>query len=505
MSGFEHQHEIESKFRVDEGFAFDGPLSLVPGRYSASDPQQISMVAEYYDTEDLRLLCWGITLRRRVGGADEGWHLKLPTEHELGRIELRMPLSDALPVEFADAVASIVRGDTMESAVTIRTNRTATLLSVGDDPQMEFVDDLVTIETADRPMLKHGVITYRELEIELLDADAESVWHKAGDRLLALGAKPSAVKKIAAAVAADFALHPEFDTQVTLKGKSSLREVFLAYFNTHARNLVLADIGVRLGLDDAVHQMRVSARRLRSALRFTEDDLDAQWAHTLEDELRWIASELGAARDVEVQLDRLVVHAGALPEVLRDDVRGNLVDQLGYRAQSAHGAMLAAIRSDRYQYLVEDLITASHDPKFVSHEQASARSVLDAALNKSWNRLRKAFSNVELDSPSEEWHALRIAAKRARYAINMYGLVADVDRLSERMSLLTDVLGAHQDAYVSQLLLRELAENAQGYTGFGLGLLSAYERDDELLSRIRAFDLWKDVRKTASKTKVLGS
>ncbi len=505
MSKLEHQHEIESKFRVDESFTWDGPRSLVPHRCSISQPQTFDMVAEYYDTEDLRLMCWGITLRRREGGGDEGWHLKLPTDDEHGRIELRMPLSETLPVEFGDAVASIVRGDTLESLVTIRTTRTATLISDASEPVLEFVDDLVTIEAADRPMLKPGITTFRELELELLDEAAAPMWRKAGEKLEKFGATRSTVKKIVTAIATDVALHPEFDHDLALSAKSSLRDVFLAYFNTHSRNLVLADIGVRLGFDDAVHQMRVSARRLRSALRLVEKYLETPWATSLEDELRWIASELGAARDVEVQHERLIAHAGALPDDLRDPVVKSLDDYLAYRAQSAHGAMLAAIRSDRYQYLIEDLISAVHDPHIIIRAQDSAKEVLSPDLRRIWKRLRKGFANIELDSPSEEWHDLRILAKRARYAINVFSPVTDLERLAEHMSLLTDVLGAHQDAHVSQVLLRELAEHETGFAGFGLGLLSAYERDNELFARIRAFDLWRDIRKSAGKTKVFGS
>ena len=56
------------------------------------------MRAVYHDTEDLRLIRWGVTLLRRAGGADEGWHLKLPVEGAgdgVARSRFGCPLSPA--------------------------------------------------------------------------------------------------------------------------------------------------------------------------------------------------------------------------------------------------------------------------------------------------------------------------------------------------------------------------------------------------------------------------
>lgn len=503
MSGPEVQHEVERKFRVDEDFVVPELLEALPNGFTATPLPTRILDAEYYDTEDLRLLCWGITLRRRSGGDDEGWHLKLPSSDEDGRHEIRMPLSAGLPPELGDAIASITRGDDLELVAKIHTERKPTQIS-NSEPVMEFVDDRVTIETADRPMLNAGTMTFRELELELADPAYEKHWNQLARMLEKHGAKPSSVKKIAAAIGSHVALHPEFVIPEYLTAKSTLQEAFLAYFNAHAEGLVYADIGVRLGFADSVHQMRVNARRLRSALKLAEPYLDAEWAENLEAELRWIASELGAARDVEVQLERLSEHAHALPNDLAQLVDELLTDQLEYRTHSAHGAVLAAVRSDRYQYLIEDLIEAAHGPHFMTNGEKKARKALAEPLNTQWDRLAKAFAKIEMDSPSEDWHNLRIAAKRARYAIDVFGSVAEMAQLADRMSMLTDVLGSHQDAHVSQMLLRELAETGDGLTGFGLGVLHGIERDFELLDRIRAINVWKDVRKAAAKTEVLG-
>src|ERR1700676_1051507 len=69
--------EIEQKYEAEAGVVFPS-LEELPQVATMSEPTAETLVAEYYDTDDLRLLKAGVTLRRRVGGADEGWHLKLP-------------------------------------------------------------------------------------------------------------------------------------------------------------------------------------------------------------------------------------------------------------------------------------------------------------------------------------------------------------------------------------------------------------------------------------------
>jgi inorganic triphosphatase YgiF len=69
--------ETEQKYEVGAGVAVPS-LAGLPQVAAVSEPESVTLTAEYYDTDDLRLLTAGITLRRRRGGADEGWHLKLP-------------------------------------------------------------------------------------------------------------------------------------------------------------------------------------------------------------------------------------------------------------------------------------------------------------------------------------------------------------------------------------------------------------------------------------------
>src|SRR5690348_10078047 len=80
--------EVETKLDADPGYTLPD-LSALPGvaRVESDDPLQLEAV--YVDSPDLRLTHGGTTLRRRTGGSDAGWHLKLPLSGSHGRLEVR--------------------------------------------------------------------------------------------------------------------------------------------------------------------------------------------------------------------------------------------------------------------------------------------------------------------------------------------------------------------------------------------------------------------------------
>src|SRR5215475_11878166 len=103
--------ETETKYDADDDTALPD-LNSLPQVRSTRGPDHQRLQAEYYDTADLVLLRSGITLRRRTGGHDPGWHLKLPTGG-LGREEIRLPLGQAgrrVPADLANLVKARSRG-----------------------------------------------------------------------------------------------------------------------------------------------------------------------------------------------------------------------------------------------------------------------------------------------------------------------------------------------------------------------------------------------------------
>ena len=174
--------EVESKFAVDDTASVPD-LTQLTAVESLGEPVEQDLSAIYYDTADLRLTRAKITLRRRTGGNDDGWHIKLPGD--IGRTELHAPLGDATtpPQELLSAVRAIVRDEALAPIARVDNTRTETLL-LGADGQViaEFCDDRVTAQS----LLPGGQETsWREWEVELSPAvnerlDGAAVLHEAG-------------------------------------------------------------------------------------------------------------------------------------------------------------------------------------------------------------------------------------------------------------------------------------------------------------------------------------
>src|SRR3954471_13434995 len=117
--------EIETKYDVDDGFVLPGLADVA----EADPPVEHLLDAVYHDTADLRLLRARVTLRRRTGGPDAGWHLKLPAG--TARRELHAPLGRAVkkaPPALLGPVTGILRGAVPEPVVLLHTRRVVTLL-----------------------------------------------------------------------------------------------------------------------------------------------------------------------------------------------------------------------------------------------------------------------------------------------------------------------------------------------------------------------------------------
>jgi len=179
--------EIEQKFDVETGF--ERPSFGALAGVTAAEPQLHHLSATYYDTADQRLAASKITLRRRTGGTDEGWHLKLPADAGARR-EVHAPLGAAdepVPGELADRVAEVTGGRQLAPIARLDTERTVVTLRSADDRMLaEVADDKVTA----RRLPDGGPLRWREVEVEVPEADP-GLQRAAADLLLAAGARPA--------------------------------------------------------------------------------------------------------------------------------------------------------------------------------------------------------------------------------------------------------------------------------------------------------------------------
>ena len=182
--------EIEQKFDVDTGF--ERPSFGALAGVTAAEPVLHHLSATYYDTADQRLAASKITLRRRTGGTDAGWHLKLPADAGARR-EVHAPLgepSEPVPDELADRVAEVAGGSPLAPIARLDTERTVVTLRSADDRVLaEVADDQVTA----RRLPGGEPLRWREVEVEVPEADP-GLQRAAADLLLAAGARPAGLR-----------------------------------------------------------------------------------------------------------------------------------------------------------------------------------------------------------------------------------------------------------------------------------------------------------------------
>src|SRR5664279_1649712 len=173
--------EIENKYDVDPDVPW-GDLSGVDGVSAVEPAREVALTATYYDTPALRLARSGITLRRRTGGPDAGWTLKLPVGGG-AREERGEPLGEdePVPASLLDLVRAWVHDHEVEPVASLSTMRTVhLLLGASGEVLAEGCDDVVTAQV---PQLDGSVTLsqWREWEIELVDGPAAGL-DAAGER-----------------------------------------------------------------------------------------------------------------------------------------------------------------------------------------------------------------------------------------------------------------------------------------------------------------------------------
>lgn len=505
------QVERELKFAVPDSFVIPHLPPAVGMRWTAIEP--FEMTAVYHDTADLRLIRWGVTLRRRWGGGDEGWHLKIPISGADGltRQELHLPLGAGsagfVPAELADIVTPLTRGERLMPLATVRTHRSPIhILDEAGQPHAEVVDDRVQVIDADGEV----VAEFREVEVEAWDADRDiDVLAALATAITTAGGEPRSFSKATQALGPEAAQAPDVPTPVFPGPSGQVADALAAMFRTHVRHLLFADMAWRRELPDAVHQMRVAARRLRSALRTFEPILNLPSEIDLDGELSWLANELGRLRDAEVLADHLIaeladVEAVEDPGIGSSEAAALLSADLDRKLDNARTGALAATRSDRYTQLLDDLVALAAQPPVPPLGPCAI--VLPGLVWAQWRALVKAMKQLDADAPADQWHRVRIKAKRARYAAESVAPIFGnpVQRLAARLALITDALGTGQDAHVAQQLITTLVARPETSTAaaFALGHLHAREVTREINARADALDAWPAARKAAKRSRL---
>ena len=477
--------EVEWQFGVDDLAAAERALHACASalRLTLAPSRSRVLLDEYLDTTDWAFHRASFALRMRdadgaveatlksFGDQSDGPYRRREINEPLDRAGRAALLASAGPV--ARRVRAVVGAGELRGLFALRTERrTFDVSSNGTSrPIAEVALDATEVESADGEPL-----ALSRIELELADPAAlEAVEEFAAALGSVEGFERASASKFAIGLAATGrspggvpdlgATDVDPDSTLGTVAYAALRRQFAAFLANEP--------GTRLGEDiEALHDMRVATRRLRTAVSVFSAALPPELLAVRPD-FGWVADVLGEVRDLDVQLEWLRGEAAASEGV--DEVSlAPLVELLDGRREEARDRMLAALDSPRYASLVAVMTGMVRAGETTDVGSTPAARTMPDLLRRRWRRFNRVARALEPDSNDDDFHDARLRAKRIRYATqyaaDLYGgaarpFVAAMKRAQEQ-------LGRRQDAVVALALLERTAAEEP----FAASTLSAMER-----------------------------
>jgi inorganic triphosphatase YgiF len=466
--------EIELKLAFDPA---DAALILAHPILEAGDPapKMREPISIYYDTGDDVLRKAGVFLRVRA--TSEGYVQTIKTAGVAAEFLERHEWEQALSSHEPDL--ALAEGTALAPLLT-----PAVRAALGPRFHTRFrrktyhiKRDATEIEVAiDQGEITAGVdaTPISELELELKTGHTRELFQLA--RALAESAPLTLAVKTKAERA--FELIDGGDHDVEKASNLEITPDMTAghAFRTIARNclrqIVVNTPAMRAGHPEALHQLRIGLRRLRAGLAvFAGIAADGAREHIM-DELRWIARELGPARDLDVfEADVLAPLRAAHPD--DPEVAAAQRDFAAKRA-AAYARAAGAAGSSRFRIALIDLTAwietgAWADDRTPDEALANVAKHAAAELSRLRRRVKKRGRNLR-DLSVADRHRLRIRAKRLRYATEFFtatfqGKKCDKRRAKSLTALkdLQDALGTLNDLATRRILLAAEAPERQSH------------------------------------------
>jgi CHAD domain-containing protein len=477
--------EVEWQFDALDLRPVERWLSTLPTLSLEADPTQTitalaktsrRLVDTYLDTEDWRMAHAGFVLRtRRRGRADEVT-LKDTKPATGAGLRQRLEVTEEVPAAGLAALGSegpvgrrihaIAGRRRLREVLQVRTKRRPFALRVGgvDVAEVALDDTLIVVGQGQRPM------QLRRVEVEVSPAWQAALEPLVAQLRISCGLQPATLSKFEAgllAVGASIPADPELGT-TDVGPASSMGELAYAVLRRQLAVLRQKEPGTRLGEDpEELHDMRVATRRLRAALSLFVDVLPVR-ARTYRSELAWLASMLGAVRDLDVQrLAQQEMHEAMtgwrtlVGATTGDDPLAELDALLERERDVARAAMLAALDSPRWDRLHRGLSTmVQQGPlrRSTATRQPAVIGVPELVAARH-NSVAKAAKRARTSGVAVDFHRLRIRCKRLRYSLEFSAELYEgrTTRYTRQLTGLQDKLGLLQDGEVAAARLAELA------------------------------------------------
>ena len=444
--------EVELKLVLDvaaaDAFAESDPFG------GPASPRQ--MQAVYFDTPGLALSQSGVSLRIRQSGDTRTQTIKVADPKAAGlfaRSEWEMEGAGMAPVvDDRTPIPALlgVEAGTLSPIFTVEVER-STWMIASADASIELVLDRGHVAVGDRQS------SICEIELELKQGEPAALFALASTVAAQFPVRLGVVTKSERGSGLLRPVSRAFKAErIALTRTASAADAFEAVAGSCIRQYRLNETILLEQADaEALHQARVSLRRLRSAFSIFEPLLDGDEVPHFKSELRWLGSVLGDARDLDVLL------AKAKPG-------GSLFEGLRQARDAAYAAVDTALGSDRVRTLMLDLTQwlacgawrtapSTRDARDASAGRFAAETL--HALRRRVSRRGRSLSTQR----DEERHELRKTAKRLRYGAEFFGSVFSSKKRSRRygkfvgsLEKLQDKLGALNDMATAPVVLDRL-------------------------------------------------
>ena len=482
--------EIEAKYDVSNAQVLPDLIG-VGGVVAVVAQAERVLTAVYFDTPGHDLGAAGVTLRRRTGGTDDGWHLKL-TLARGERLELHRPLGvrPSPPAALRALVRAFVRSSPLAAVATLTNRRTVHQLLGGDGRVLaELADDSVTGERHD---VASEAMVWREVEVELVEGDRE-----------VLAALDAAVRKGGAVPAAGASKVGRVLGSAPVRAggrprpRTPVGEVVDAVLRQAVLDVLAADPLVRLDRLGAASRLAGALRRLGAVLAVHRRVAPPETSPSIRDELAWLTAVVAEVADLDaVRLRLREALAGQPVELVLNPVRRRIDRELAVARRTALADVRSALSSARYLDLVQRLVDWRTSPSAAS---ARAGDVLPEIAASELRRVQRQLAPVcrppllsalSTDAQHGQLALADRAVARAREAVLTAGAKGSADDgVSQQLVGLSFVVADLRTSARSQDMLWDMAmrAHAAGENSFTLGRLHALEqfRARELHRRLR--------------------
>jgi CHAD domain-containing protein len=465
----------------------------------------VTQVDLYFETDDWRFHRAGYALRvRRIGRRREviatlkaldpvsvatpGLRTRRELSERLGAADPEAVLGGVGPV--GERVRAVAGKKPLLPLFEVRTRRRGFFVKAEGLPPGEIALD----ETAIRPSSGGAPARLRRVEVEVPPAILQRLEPFVAELRDACGLQPAGLSKFEAGLlSSDLRPSaPERFGATAIDPGMPIGAVALAVLRRQFTAMLAKEPGTRLGDDiEELHEMRVATRRLRAALSLFAEVLPEAALNVRED-IGWVGRELGAVRDLDVQIEQLDRWLDAVEQEDRDAL-ASLRSLLHDQRETARATMLEMLDSRRYEAFLSRFGRTLRGRHLARSGPAAcpARANAPDLIETRFRSVRKVGDRIDPDSPASAYHRLRICCKRLRYALEFLGELypGETKPLISRLVAVQDVLGRHQDADVAIDRLRQLAasdgDDLDRTTIFAMGEIAERHRQTAIQLRAR--------------------